>query len=135
MMKNSLLWWKIAIVSFVIMFLFRIFNKPYLFGKNFPIDIALIAQVSSGIFILVIILGLILKKKWGLYLSLIDIAIGFVNHIVVIIIFAFNPNIFNEISTSQSILLNNYIFILYPLITLYWVFLGYNLYKNRKIFG
>ena len=133
MEKKSKIWLWIAIISFIVMFIFRIFNQPNLFGKNLQPNLALVAQVISGMIILTIIFGLYFRKRWAFYLTLVDIVFGLINHIAVITIFLIKPEILSQF-LSQNIILNNTLALLYLLLTPYWAFLAYKLYKIRKIF-
>ena len=120
MMKKRPWWLNLAIISFIAMLIFRIFNKPHLFGKILSPILTNIVYMISLFLLTIIILGLYLLKKWGFYLSLIDIGIGFVNHIVVIIFY----------STGMNKLTGS----LYILMTFYWLVLAYFIYKNKRIF-
>lgn len=128
------LWLKVTIISFIIMLAFRLFNEPYFFGKTLSASLSLISQLISAGVILSIIFGLYYQKLWAYWLFIADIAFGFINHIFVIIIYLTKPEIVDSYFIGKNPLLNNILFILYPILAVYWLFLGYLVYKNKRFF-
>jgi len=116
------------------MLVFRIFNRPYFFGKTSSIGFAILAQIISMMIIISIIIGLYFQKIWAWYLTLIDISIGFINHIVVIGMFLINPEIISPSLLSQNTVVNGTFTTLYIPLTFYWIILATILYKNKNLF-
>lgn len=128
---------KLIIFSFILLFIFRVFNPPYLFGQSLNDGLKIIAQLISLGIIGFVIYGLVKLRFWGYMLFMIDFFIGLANHLFVIIAYLIKPEFIQQNFISNNSLLSNItgtMLYLYAPLALYWAWAAVYIYRKRELF-